>query len=150
MSSLSSRIDTILGRIDPQRALTHRMQRAVTLGPVLSKGGVLHVDVVCGRDLPKMDRFGKSDPYVIIDVEGHTKKTSVKKRTLNPTWREKFVMSVADSNSSLIVTAYDWDFADDHDLMGYFSIPIFEILENPVHDQFYTLRDKDGYPAQVT
>eukprot|EP00282_Hemiselmis_andersenii_P035885 CAMPEP_0169427938 /NCGR_PEP_ID=MMETSP1042-20121227/1054_1 /TAXON_ID=464988 /ORGANISM="Hemiselmis andersenii, Strain CCMP1180" /LENGTH=1434 /DNA_ID=CAMNT_0009538063 /DNA_START=72 /DNA_END=4372 /DNA_ORIENTATION=+ len=148
MSALGSRIDTIMNRVDKKRALAHRMQRVVTLGPVLSKGGVLHVEVVRARDLPKMDRFGKSDPYVVLEMEGRIQKTTIKKRTLNPTWRESFVLSVADSNSNLVVTAYDWDFADAHDLMGFFTVSVNELLDIDGTDQFYTLRDGDGYPAQ--
>ena len=30
-----------------------------------------------GRDLPKMDRFGKSDPYCVVEADGQKQKTKV-------------------------------------------------------------------------
>jgi Ca2+-dependent lipid-binding protein len=54
--------------------------------------------VLCCRDLPKMDRFGKSDPYVILELlpfSFYSKppkeyKTSIQKQTLDPKYNELF------------------------------------------------------------
>ncbi len=96
-----------------------------------------------------MDRFGKSDPYVVLDLEGTQLTTSVKKRTLNPIWRETFTLNVAESNATLRVTVFDWDFAEAPDLMGGFGVEIQELIDAGVVEQFYTLRDDDGAPVQV-
>jgi Ca2+-dependent lipid-binding protein len=102
-----------------------------------------------GRDLPKMDRFGKSDPYVVLELEGTKFTTSVKKRTLNPIWRETFTLNIADSNATLRVTAYDWDFAEAPDLMGSFGVDVQDLIDAGIVEQFYTLRDEEGAPVQV-
>ena len=54
-----------------------QIQRQTQLHGILAKGGLLHVLVHSGRDLPKMDRFGKSDPYCVIEADGQKQKTKV-------------------------------------------------------------------------
>ena len=53
----------------------------------------LHVEVSEGKDLKDKDLFGKSDPYVVLQVGGEKHQTTVKKGTLNPVWHEKFTFS---------------------------------------------------------
>ena len=108
----------------------------------MAKGGRLRVHVHSGRDLPKMDRFGKSDPYVVVEVDGQTRKTKTLKKTLNPVWKEDFEIRVADSVTSVVTfSCFDWDFADAHDFMGKVEVKIETLLEKAL-DQFFTLRDE--------
>ncbi len=48
----------------------------------------IHVIVVGGRGMPKMDTglFGKCDPYLKLECAGTEKQTKVVKRSLAPTW----------------------------------------------------------------
>ena len=114
---------------------------------IMAKGGLLHVLVHCGRDLPKMDRFGKSDPYCVIEADGQKKKTKIRKKTLDPVWKECFTFKVTDTGTRVVVACYDWDFADAHDFMGQCTLKLDALLDGPV-DQFYTLRDEDGNALQ--
>jgi len=146
LSALNMRVDGMLARIAPERAAVHQLQRAIALGPVMAKGGRLRVHVHSGRDLPKMDRFGKSDPYVVVEVDGQTRKTKTLKKTLNPVWKEDFEIRVADSVTSVVTfSCFDWDFADAHDFMGKVEVKIETLLERDL-DQFFTLRDEVPKP----
>ena len=56
--------------------------------------------------------MGKSDPYVRISLGGGTpsKKTQVKKNTLNPDWNESFNLVVHDPHSQVLeFHVYDWE-----------------------------------------
>lgn len=75
--------------------------------------GILHVKVVRATKLLKMDLLGLSDPYVKLSLSGEklpSKKTTIKKKTLNPEWNEDFKLSVKDPQSQmLLINVYDWD-----------------------------------------
>jgi hypothetical protein len=68
--TMNMRIDDMLRRVAPERAAEHQMRRMAMMGDVMARGGTLTVGVVCGKGLPKMDRWGKSDPYVVLEVGG--------------------------------------------------------------------------------
>ena len=53
-----------------------------------AQGAVL-VTVKKATDLPAADGNGLSDPYVRMMLDEKKKKTTVQRRTLNPTWNEK-------------------------------------------------------------
>ncbi|KAK1416620.1 hypothetical protein QVD17_32411 [Tagetes erecta] len=84
-----------------------------SFGIVKKPVGVLHVKVVRATKLMKMDILGLSDPYVKLKLNGEmlpSKKTTIKKRTLNPVWNETFKLVVKDHQAqSLQVNVYDWD-----------------------------------------
>jgi Ca2+-dependent lipid-binding protein len=57
------------------------------------------VSVLAARGVKAADRGGTSDPYAIFKFESSvnkaiTFKTRVRKKTLDPEWRENFVMYV--------------------------------------------------------
>nr|GEY79725.1 synaptotagmin-3 isoform X1 [Tanacetum cinerariifolium] len=84
-----------------------------SLGIVKKPVGVLHVKVVRAIKLMKMDILGLSDPYVKLKLSGDmlpSKKTTIKKNTLNPVWNETFKLVVRDPQAqTLQVNVYDWD-----------------------------------------
>ncbi|KAL0402297.1 UNVERIFIED_CONTAM: Synaptotagmin-3 [Sesamum latifolium] len=75
--------------------------------------GILHVKVVRATKLLKMDLLGLSDPYVKLSLSGEklpAKKTTIKKKTLNPEWNEEFKLSVKDPQSQMLhINVFDWD-----------------------------------------
>ena len=75
--------------------------------------GILHVNVVRAQKLLKMDLLGTSDPYVKLSLTGDklpAKKTTVKRKNLNPEWNEKFKIVVKDPQSQVLqLQVYDWD-----------------------------------------
>ncbi|KAK1357014.1 hypothetical protein POM88_050270 [Heracleum sosnowskyi] len=60
-----------------------------------------------------MDILGTSDPYVKLSLSGErlpSKKTTIKKRNLNPEWNENFKLLVKDPQSQILnINVFDWD-----------------------------------------
>lgn len=75
--------------------------------------GILHVKVVRAQQLLKKDILGTSDPYVKLNLTGEklpAKKTTIKKRNLNPEWNEKFKLIVKEPQSQVLqLQVFDWD-----------------------------------------
>ncbi|EYU39612.1 hypothetical protein ABFS82_06G189300 [Erythranthe guttata] len=96
--------------------------------------GILHVKVVRATKLLKMDLLGLSDPYVKLSLTGEklpSKKTTIKKKTLNPEWNEDFKLSVKDPQSQmLLINVYDWDKVGSHDRLGAQIFPLKMLKPN--------------------
>ena len=57
--------------------------------------GVLRCDLLYGREIHGADRSGKSDPFVVFQLNGQKVfKSQTKKKTVNPDWNEDFVFPV--------------------------------------------------------
>lgn len=71
----------------------------------------VHVVLVVkeARGLAAADRNGQSDPYCILDVQGHRHATRVISRSLNPTWNEHFELRNLVADSVFQFTVMDSD-----------------------------------------
>ncbi|XP_077252884.1 synaptotagmin-3-like isoform X2 [Tasmannia lanceolata] len=96
--------------------------------------GILHVKVLQALDLLKMDLFGKSDPYVKLNLSGekvHAKKTMVMMKNLNPQWNEKVNLIVKDPQSQVLeLRVYDWDKVGKHAKLGMQVVPLSLLAPN--------------------
>ncbi|KAL0322323.1 UNVERIFIED_CONTAM: Synaptotagmin-3 [Sesamum calycinum] len=96
--------------------------------------GILHVKVVHATKLLKMDLLGLSDPYVKLSLSGEklpAKKTTIKKKTLNPEWNEEFKLSVKDPQSQMLhINVFDWDKVGSHDRLGTQIFPLKLLTPN--------------------
>ncbi|VFQ63471.1 unnamed protein product [Cuscuta campestris] len=96
--------------------------------------GILHVRVVRAAKLLKRDLLGLSDPYVKIRLSGDrfpAKKTSIKKKTLNPEWNETFKLTVKDPQTQLLnLDVFDWDKVGGHDKLGKQVFPLKNLKPN--------------------
>ncbi|CAL5343473.1 unnamed protein product [Camellia sinensis] len=98
--------------------------------------GLLNVKVVRALKLLKMDLLGLSDPYVKLSLSGErlpAKKTSIKKKNLNPEWNEEFKLIVKDPESQVLnINVFDWDQAvvGGHDKLGMQIIPLKLLTPN--------------------
>ncbi|XP_057472115.1 synaptotagmin-3-like isoform X1 [Actinidia eriantha] len=103
--------------------------------------GILHVKVVQAHKLLKMDLLGSSDPYVKLSLSGDrlpAKKTTIKKKNLNPVWNETFKLIVRDPQSQVLnVHVYDWDKVGAHDRLGSQVVPLK--LLTPTEAKEFTL-----------
>ncbi|KAJ7975054.1 synaptotagmin-3 [Quillaja saponaria] len=90
--------------------------------------GILHVNVVRAVKLLKMDLLGTSDPYVKLSLTGDrlpARKTTIKRKNLNPEWNEKFKLVVKDPQSQVLrLQVFDWDKVGAHDRLGMQLVPL--------------------------
>ncbi|CAK9178402.1 unnamed protein product [Ilex paraguariensis] len=93
--------------------------------------GILSVKVLRAIKLKKKDLLGASDPYVKLKLTEDkllSKKTTVKRKNLNPEWNEEFNFVVKDPESqALEAVVYDWEHVGKHDKMGLNAIPLKEL-----------------------
>ncbi|CAN7141900.1 unnamed protein product [Brassica rapa subsp. narinosa] len=103
--------------------------------------GLLHVNIIRARNLLKKDLLGTSDPYVKLSLTGEklpAKKTTIKKRNLNPEWNEHFKLIVKDPTSQVLqLEVFDWDKVGGHDRLGMQMIPLKKI--NPGEKKVFNL-----------
>ncbi|KAE9618392.1 putative C2 domain, synaptotagmin-like mitochondrial-lipid-binding domain-containing protein [Lupinus albus] len=103
--------------------------------------GILHVNVVRAHKLLKMDFLGTSDPYVKLTLTEDklaARRTTIKRRNLNPEWNEKFKLVVKDPQSQVLqLQVYDWDKVGAHDRLGMQLIPL-KVLK-PYENKEFTL-----------
>lgn len=73
------------------------------------------------------DKFGKMDPYMIIDVAGQSQKSSVQNNAgVSPVWPDTFTFMVT-PNDQLRIRFFDKDlFGSDH--IGELSVPLSQVI----------------------
>ena len=90
-------------------------------------GWTMRCGVYRAMNVRKADRFGKSDPYAVVFVNGIRRaKSKVIKKSLNPHWEQVLEISLTKSDlgasslqsSSLTVVLYDLDKVGTHDFLG--------------------------------
>eukprot|EP01028_Stygiella_incarcerata_P003430 TRINITY_DN1682_c0_g1_i1.p1 TRINITY_DN1682_c0_g1~~TRINITY_DN1682_c0_g1_i1.p1 ORF type:complete len:757 (+),score=209.80 TRINITY_DN1682_c0_g1_i1:121-2391(+) len=87
--------------------------------------------VVSASDLVGMDKGGTSDPYCRIMCGPQTVKTSVIKKTLNPTWNESFVFSFAPGEipEEVFFQVFDSDRFTKDDFLGHVRVPMKDFVD---------------------
>jgi hypothetical protein len=106
----------------------------------------LNIRLISARDLPKMDLFGKSDPYCVLTsmTTGMTFKSSVKKNTLTPRWNEDFHFPVESPEAEyLCIEMYDKDATKD-DKMSEFRLSLGTLKLGAVVDMWYDMSPVPG------
>jgi Ca2+-dependent lipid-binding protein len=101
---------------------------AVKLAPfdTILDVGKVKLEILSAENLPSVDSNGKSDPLVVIKLDGvEIFKTDKKRRTLDPIWNEaaEFPM-LSRSRSILMLEVYDWDLTHDDELLGRASLDL--------------------------
>jgi hypothetical protein len=111
--------------------------------------GDVHVTVVSGAHMPKMDTFGLCDPFATIALDGVKLRTKHVRKTLNPVWNECFVLHVADGEEvakryykklrkdsasaaaelvTLKLELMDWDLTG-NERIGFVTIELYALLD---------------------
>ncbi|KAE8905971.1 hypothetical protein PF005_g5136 [Phytophthora fragariae] len=95
----------------------------------------LHVTLRSAADLPSSDFSlvgGKSDPYVILKLNGVKHRSPCLKNTLHPVWDppECYVFPVSDASSAVLnVEVYDMDTLNPDDLLGTLVVPVAKLAD---------------------
>ena len=92
--------------------------------------GILKVTVHNAKDLIVCDKFGKSDPYCLVDLGNQRFRTRTIYKTLNPEWERTFYFDISELYQNLFITVFDEDEKDADDFMGRFCIPILDMIQN--------------------
>jgi hypothetical protein len=102
--------------------------------------GRLDVRIVEARNLPNTELIGKPDPYVVVQVEQSSHKTSVASSTTNPKWDEVFKFVVADPDScQLELKLWNKNMVSD-DFMGLYKMNLSGLERGVVKDQWILLQ----------
>lgn len=107
----------------------------------------LHVRVVEAQDIPKMDIFGKADPYCILQMSSSSSsiKTKVCTNTYTPVWNEEFHFTVVNqSTDSLHILMKDRDRGMADDPISKLQIPISTLSVGYVLDKWYSMNPVKG------
>ncbi|KAF8704159.1 hypothetical protein HU200_031654 [Digitaria exilis] len=97
--------------------------------------GQLVVKLKKGRNLPAMDPWGTSDPYVILQLNGQTAKSNIKWATKEPTWNENFTFNIRKSQENLLqVAAWDANLVTPHKRMGNAGLYLESLCDGNSHD----------------
>jgi E3 ubiquitin-protein ligase NEDD4 len=116
---------------------------------------LLRIRIIAGHKLAKKDIFGASDPYVKVDLINTLDNsvidsfyTKTKKRTLNPTWNEEFLVRVQPEIHHLVFEVYDENRLTRDDFLGFVRLPLHNInSEKPhkiINQRNYILRPKSA------
>ena len=83
------------------------------------------------RNLIPMDKGGSSDPFVTMKIQDKTrlKRTTIKKKTLDPVWEESFDFEITEPKYDMLkFTVYDYDKYTNNDFLGEASLPALAVL----------------------
>jgi len=107
---------------DPTEDEKKKIRPDADFGKLLLPGqkATLTMLIAKARKVDAADLNGKSDPYIKIVVDGkEIKKTSIKKRTLNPVWNETFAVEIdGETFKKIDLELFDWDKFSKDDSLG--------------------------------
>ena len=114
----------------------------------------LGVTLVRAYGLKVMDKNmfskgGSSDPLVTFELKetgGKAKKSTVKKKDLNPIYKEHFSWQIEEErlfSDTLVVTVDDYDMASGNDFIGKFEIPLNDLNDGVERREWYSLGGED-------
>ncbi|KAK9861272.1 hypothetical protein WJX84_001563 [Apatococcus fuscideae] len=108
--------------------------------------GMLFVTVKEATNVPQMDWFNPSDPYVTLFTRPkHKFKTQVKENTLHPVWNEDFRCLVhVPEQQQLTCVLYDYDTLGQPDVIGDAHLNIRDLKLNEKQDIWLDVKSKIG------
>lgn len=105
----------------------------------------LKVAIVEARKLSVSDTMvGTSDPYLLVRLGAQVCKTTIKRATLNPIYKETFMFNKFPKEDMLLIEVYDYDAYKWDDIIGIKRIDLDDIKVNDTVDRWYELEDRDG------
>jgi len=166
----------LLGRVDVKlNSLTSgkRYDQWLRVEGSKTSAGMLSVSVRRAKNVPAMDRNGKSDPYCVLRfidehgesyarasrnladssssglslgslLQGEGVQTRVVYSNLDPHWEESFLLDVPSETAVLEVKCFDHDMIGRHDLLGTALIPVSSLTVNEHVEAWHHLEVPEG------
>ncbi|KAL3506294.1 hypothetical protein ACH5RR_031676 [Cinchona calisaya] len=107
--------------------------------------GQLFIKLKKGIDLPAMDPWGTSDPYVVLQLDSQVVKSKTKWGTKEPTWNEEFTLNIKQApNQILQVAAWDANLVTPHKRMGNSGINLDSLFDGNLHEVMVDLEGMGG------
>ena len=98
--------------------------------------GVLHLDVLGARNLPKTDMIGKSDPYAEVGLGDQVHRTPTVKNSQNPEWNFGADFDLDGSQPTDVdLNVYDQDRLGKDKPLGSALLPVSDLLERCMDPQ---------------
>ena len=98
------------------------------------------VKIFCAKGLYAADLGGKSDPFVVLELDNTRLQTHTEFKTITPTWNRILHLPVIDIHSILHISVYDEDRNHKYEFLGKFAIPLLNIESG--RKRWFALRDK--------
>ncbi|KAG2727738.1 hypothetical protein I3760_01G171800 [Carya illinoinensis] len=107
--------------------------------------GQLFIKLKKGLDLPAMDPWGTSDPYVVMQLDGQVVKSKVKWGTKGPRWNEDFTFNIKKPPTKFLqVAAWDANLVTPHKRMGNAGISLDCLCDGYTHEMVVELEGIGG------
>ncbi|CAI9117970.1 OLC1v1019464C1 [Oldenlandia corymbosa var. corymbosa] len=107
--------------------------------------GQLFIKLKKGLNLPAMDLWGTSDPYVVFQLDSQVLKSKTKWGTKEPTWNEEFVFNIKLSPDKILqVAAWDANLVTPHKRMGNSGVELESVCDGSLHDVVVDLEGMGG------
>ncbi|PON94899.1 Fungal lipase-like [Trema orientale] len=107
--------------------------------------GQIFVKLKKGVDLPAMDPWGTSDPYVVMELDGQVVKSKIKWGTKEPKWNEEFTFNIKQPpKKNLQVAAWDANLVTPHKRMGNAGINLDDLCDGDLHEVLVELEGMGG------
>lgn len=108
--------------------------------------GMLFVTIISAKNVPKMDWFNGSDPYVRLFVRDKRKlKTQIKQNTTKPEWNEEFQLLVHEpEHQHLTLHMFDHDVLSVDDEIGRGSFPIRNLRNGDEEELDIEIKEQKG------
>ncbi|KAG8658495.1 hypothetical protein MANES_03G155700v8 [Manihot esculenta] len=107
--------------------------------------GQLFIKLKRGFDLPAMDPWGTSDPYVVMQLDGQVVKSNIKWGKKEPTWNEDFTFNIKQHQiKNLQVAAWDANLVTPHKRMGNAVIGVEYLCDGNLHEMLVELEGMGG------
>ena len=99
---------------------------------------LLHVKIIEAVDVPKMDIFTDSDPYVILSLNNSSgrEKTKVIDNTKHPIWNQDFHFPIRPQNQTLQLILMDKDVISKDDPISQYELPIGSLNVGQVYEEW--------------
>ncbi|KAJ0092466.1 hypothetical protein Patl1_25754 [Pistacia atlantica] len=97
--------------------------------------GQLIIKLKKGIDLPAMDPWGTSDPYVVMELDGQVVKSKIKWGTKEPAWNEDLTFNIKlPTARSLQIAAWDANLVTPHKRMGNAGLNLEYLCDGDLHE----------------